>query len=481
MSVFNIASLESILQRDHAAAGLDPLIRLVGLPERVPIAELGSDEGTDISPWMMDVACSMENDFVQLVHELRAVAEGVGSEESLGAPISVVYDAFLWWTLDVVVSLKLNYYTFFPSAASVLSILLHMPLLISQGYVPLRLSAEPRLITLPGLAPTWDRELLYFLRDSEPKAIVQRIIDSALKLTETQTILVNTCYELEPYAIDALQKYENVHIKKSDVRALGPVLPLELLNDNYVVDILYQQGDNRKQEEKECLKWLDSQSPASVLFVCFGSIFTPSFENIIELALGLEASSHAFIWVLRSPPGVTSRDKGFSISMLLPEGFESRTKDRSFIISPPAPQLSILSHPSTGGFLTHCGWNSTLESVSMGVPLIAYPQFADQKMNCRIIVDQWKVGIQLQNDENERLRKEDVEKVVRNLMEGEEGKRMKGKVRQLRDITRRCCREGGSSYTNLQVLVQELFKLSASFTHEADNRVNMEISFLAAE
>ncbi|KAJ7546998.1 hypothetical protein O6H91_08G064300 [Diphasiastrum complanatum] len=465
----------SRLQRDHAAASLDPLIRLVGLPERVPVGELGIDEGAGITPWFMEVAAYMEDDFVQLVHKLRAVAAG---EESLGAPIFIVSDTFLWWMHDVAVSLKIDYCLFFTSPASLLSVMLHLPVLISQGYVPLRLSAEPRLITLPGLAPAWDMELLYVIRDSLPKATLQRLTDAAYKLSETApTILINTCYELEANTIDVLQKYESINQTKINVQALGPVLPLQLLHDNYVD--LYQP-DNRKEEEKECLRWLNSRSPASVLYVSFGSVFIPSLENITELALGLEASSHAFLWVLRPPPGVASGDQSLSLSVLLPEGFESRTKDRGFVMSPWAPQLSILSHPSTGGFLTHCGWNSTIESIFMGVPLIAYPQFAEQKTNCRMIVEQWKAGIQLQNDENKKLRKEEIEKIVKILMEGEEGKQMKKNVRQLRDVIRSSWKKGGSSYTNLQAFVQKLFKIFAGSTHEADIHIDMEISLPAA-
>ncbi|KAJ7546987.1 hypothetical protein O6H91_08G064200 [Diphasiastrum complanatum] len=428
----------------------------------------------------MEVAANMEDDFVQLVHELRrAVGAGAGSEESLGAPISIIYDPFLWWMHDVAVSLKIEYYSFFTSPASLLSIMLHLPILISQGYVPLRMSAEPRLITLPGLAPAWDRELLYLFSDSVTETSVQRLTHAAIKLSETApTVLINTCYELEANTIDVLQKYKRIPQTKIDVQALGPVLPLELLNDNNVDD-LYLQEDNRK-EERECLRWLSSRSPDSVLYVSFGSIFIPSLESILELALGLEASSHAFLWVLRPPPGVASRDQSFSLSALLPEGFESRTKGRGFVISPWAPQLSILSHPSTGGFLTHCGWNSTIESIFMGVPLIAYPQFAEQKANCRMIVDQWKAGIQLQNDENERLRKEEVEKIIKILMEGEEGKQMKKNVRQVRDMARSSWKEGGSSYTNLQALVQKLFKLSADLSPEAVSHTNLEISLAAA-
>ncbi|KAJ7247844.1 hypothetical protein O6H91_Y426300 [Diphasiastrum complanatum] len=404
----------------------------------------------------------MKNDFVQLLHDgLRAVAAAdVGSGELLGAPISIVYDAFLWWTLDVAVSMKINHYTFFIFSAYALSIILHIPLLISQGYVPVRLSAEPRLITLPGHAPAWDRELLYFVTDSTPQDSAQWLIDFAVKLNETPTILINTCYELEANTIDYLQKHESIHQTKINVQPVGPVLPLKLLDENNLD--LKLHSDSRKEEEKECLRWLDSRSPASVLYVSFGSIFIPSLENISELALGLEASSHAFLWVLRPPSCVASGDQSSSLSTFLPEGFESRTKDRGFIISPWAPQLSILSHPATGGFLTHCGWNSTIESIYMGVPFIAYPQFAEQNLNCRIIVDQLKVAIQLKNRENENLHKEDVEEAVRILMEGEQGKAMKNNVRQLRDITRSSLKEGGSSYTNLQAFVQELFQFSAA-------------------
>ncbi|KAJ7523860.1 hypothetical protein O6H91_18G065400 [Diphasiastrum complanatum] len=445
----------SRLQRKytHTASDLGPLIRLVGLPERVPLRDVGIDEGIGISEWLMEVAIDMKDQFVQLLQELQAGGAAPGAQaQDFAAPSSVVSDVFLPWVRDVAATSHLSHYVFFPCSASSLSVMLSLPLLISQGHVPLVSSAEPHLITLPGLSPFWNKDLPVFLHEKLKKPLQQAIFDSGFRLIEASTILINTTYEMETNAINyALQLKDNFHEVKRKVLSVGPVLPIQILND-----LSFPHSQSGKQEHDiECLRWLSSKTARSVLYVSFGSIHIPSTEEIHELALGLEASSCAFLWVLRRPPCTSS---SFPLSTLLPEGFQSRLNDRCFIVSPWAPQLLILSHPSVGGFLTHCGWNSILESISFGVPLIAYPQFAEQRLNCRMIVDQLRIGLELQKDENELiLGRKQIERVIRLLMGGEEGVEVKKSCAQLKDVIRRSVKKGGSSYENLDAFVHEIF------------------------
>jgi len=212
----------------------------------------------------------------------------------------------------------------------------------------------------------------------------------------------------------------------------------------------------------DCLEWLDKQPPSSVLFVSFGSGTGLPRAQVIELALGLEASGHRFLWVLRSPSSNFLSIEETEISQLLPEGFESRTQDRGLVVSSWGPQIPVLSHPSTGGFLSHCGWNSTLESISHGVPMICWPLFAEQRMNRLLLVDEFKVGIPAKMESDGFVRRGEVERAVRELMEGESGMRVRARVTELKEAAVSALEEGGSSYKGMAAAVSEWTTITAN-------------------
>lgn len=139
----------------------------------------------------------------------------------------------------------------------------------------------------------------------------------------------------------------------------------------YCVGPLVSGGGGEEEEDKaagrhECLAWLDAQPPRSVVLLCFGSKGAHPAEQLSEIAAGLDRSGHRFIWVVRAPAGTEGQD----LDALLPEGFSQRTRRRGLVVSPWAPQADILRHPSTGAFVTHCGWNSALEAITAGVPML---------------------------------------------------------------------------------------------------------------
>ena len=171
------------------------------------------------------------------------------------------------------------------------------------------------------------------------------------------------------------------------------------------------------------------------------------------MAVGLEASEESFIWVIRDPPsGMPADEYG-----VLPLGFEERTKGRGLIIRGWAPQLLILSHPSVGGFLTHCGWNSTLESITLGVPLITWPMTADQYYNARLLVEYLKVGVRFCEGATTVPNRNDMKIAVKQVLvrEGEERKR----IEELRMAATMAVQEGGSSHRNMEAFVSEMKKL----------------------
>jgi hydroquinone glucosyltransferase len=208
---------------------------------------------------------------------------------------------------------------------------------------------------------------------------------------------------------------------------------------------------------------LDKQEPCSVLYVSFGSGGTLSREQIVELALGLELSNHKFLWVVRAPnssadDAYLSAQDDVDPSQFLPSGFLERTKEQGMVIPSWAPQIQILSHRSVGGFLSHCGWNSILESVMHGVTIITWPLFAEQRMNAVFLSKGLKVGLRPRVHENGIVERVEVSKVIKCLMEGEEGRNLRKRINELKEVANSALQENGSSTKTISQLALKVEK-----------------------
>jgi UDP-glucosyl transferase 73C len=213
------------------------------------------------------------------------------------------------------------------------------------------------------------------------------------------------------------------------------------------------------------LKWLDSQQPCSVVYVCLGSVCNLITSQLIKLGLGLEESKKPFIWVIR---GSTKNSEELE-KWISEDRYEERIKGRGLLIRGWAPQLLILSHPSVGGFLTHCGWNSIIESISAGVPMLTWPLFGDQFMNEKLVVQVRKIGVRVGVEdpmkwgEEEKIgvlvEKEDVKAAIDMLMdEGEEREERRKRARELGEMAKRAVADGGSSHVQITLLIQDIMR-----------------------
>ncbi|KAL0422392.1 UNVERIFIED_CONTAM: 7-deoxyloganetin glucosyltransferase [Sesamum latifolium] len=162
---------------------------------------------------------------------------------------------------------------------------------------------------------------------------------------------------------------------------------------------------------------------------------------MVEFVWGLSSSNQHFLWIIR-PDLINGKGS------VLPEGFLEETKGRGLMVGW-CPQEQVLSHRAVGGFLTHCGWNSTIETISSGVPMVCWPFFAEQQTNCWYACAKWGVGVEIEGD----VRKGKVEKMVRVMMEGEKGKEMRKKALEWKDKASAAAKPGGSSFTNLETLI----------------------------
>ncbi|KAI3468636.1 hypothetical protein Pfo_025299 [Paulownia fortunei] len=200
----------------------------------------------------------------------------------------------------------------------------------------------------------------------------------------------------------------------------------------YPVGPLIRTGSTNEScdDKPECLKWLDKQPAGSVLFVSFGSGGTLSREQLKELA-----SAH--------------------IIRLEMQHILQMTKEKGFVLSQWAPQIEVLSHRAVGGFLTHCGWNSTLESIVHGVPLIPWPLYAEQRMNAVFLSEELKVALRVRENENGVVDSEQISRLARRLMEGEEGEQLRIRMRNLKDAAARAFSQDGSSTKSLANVAQK--------------------------
>ena len=249
-------------------------------------------------------------------------------------------------------------------------------------------------------------------------------------------ILVNTWQDLEPRTVKALREEDILgKIIKGPIFTVGP--------------LTHQPADHGN----EVLHWLDRQPVESVIYVSFGSGGTLPTEQITELACGLELSRQRFVWVVRPPLEDDASGSFLNVANgkdrtpdYLPEGFVTRTHEVGLVVPMWAPQAEILGHPATRAFLTHCGWNSTLESIMNGVPMIAWPLYAEQKMNAAMLSEELGVAVRVKVTQNGVVGREEILKLIKRVMVEKEGKGMREKIKQLKHSGEKALSEVGSSY-----------------------------------
>lgn len=361
-------------------------------------------------------------------------------------PISaIITDFTLTTTLQVTTKFSLPNYILFTGSALWLGFLLYAPVLHSQGH---DFSDEELTWNIPGFPPLPTTEIPQPLKN-KASALYRNFIADGSNALNASGILVNTFYDLEAPFLDALRSGKMM-AGLPPVYPIGPLCVPSMSMMHSTALKLPSNSDDDRDTAKRCLKWLDLQPARSVVYVSFGSRSALSISQITELASGLVDSGQRFLWVLKiSVVG----DERFDTSTVLPPGFESSVGDRGMVVSSWVPQVGILSHDAVGAFMSHCGWNSMVESLCCGVPIVAWPLFGDQMQNASFVVDNAKVGVEVKKGEDGIVRREEVERMVRGMME-EEGGQLRKKAAALADLGRRAVSEGGSSENSLQEAFQ---------------------------
>ncbi|KAM7513824.1 hypothetical protein LguiA_003407 [Lonicera macranthoides] len=269
------------------------------------------------------------------------------------------------------------------------------------------------------------------------------------RLKRMNGILVNTFFKLESHALKSLVNGGN-----PPIYPVGPVLSI----------------NNNSQDHVMITRWLDHQPPLSVVFLCFGSMGSFDEDQVKEIAYALERSGHRFPWSLRRPSPnkgkLESPTEYSNPAEVLPEGFLERTASVGMVTGW-VPQAEVLSHWAVGGFVSHCGWNSILESLWYGVPLATWPMYAEQQVNAFEMVVELKLGVEIKIDyrkeffgeknTSEVVKAEEIEIGIRKVMESESEQRKK--VKEMKDKCRMAMMEGGSSYNSLGRFIDNISQL----------------------
>lgn len=387
-------------------------IRFATMPNVIP-SELG--RAADFPGFVEAVSTKLEAPFERVL-------------DQLGAPVSVILaDTYVVWAVGVGNRRNIPVASLWPMPATVFSVFYHFDLLPQNGHFPIEVSerGEELVDYIPGNSPSRIADLPTIF-GKNITAVLNRALEAVSKVSKAQYLLFTSIDEIEAQVINTLS-----------TKFPFPLYPTGAAVPSFKLEHISFKNDLGYSH------WLDSQPTNSVLYVSMGSFLSVSSAQMDEIAAGLCDSGVRYLWVAR---GETSR-------------FQKSCGDMGLVVSW-CDQLKVLCHSSVGGFWTHCGWNSTLESVCAGVPMLTFPIFWDQLPNSKLIVEDWKVGwrVKKEGGVEKLVKREEIAELVRRFMdlESDKGKEMRGRVREVQEISRRAIGKSGSCITNLDAFIRDI-------------------------
>ncbi|XP_060966612.1 UDP-glycosyltransferase 87A1-like [Cannabis sativa] len=398
-----------------------PNIRYAAIPNVVPPERL---KAADFPAFYEAVMTKMEAPFDQLLDRLLEttplsliiadieVLWGVNVGKRRNIPVA------LSWTMSASFFRMLHFFNKFSEDSN------SPPDLLSKCS-----DDDKNLESIPELSSFDIEDLKIVLHENDQK-VLKLALDCISQVPKAQFLLFTSFYELEPQSINTLRSEFSF-----PVYPLGPAIPYLDLHDQH----------NNSSSSQSYIQWLDSQPKGSVLYISLGSFLSVSSTQMDEIAAGLRTAGVRFLWIARSE-ALRLKERSGELGLILPW----------------CDQLKVLYHPSIGGFWTHCGWNSTLEAVFGGVPMLTFPLFLDQVPNSREIVEEWKVGLRVKvevgSDEKLTITRDEIAELVGNFMdfEGDVGKEMRKRAGELRDLCQQAIAKGGSSDNYLDAFISDI-------------------------
>ncbi|GFZ15676.1 UDP-glucosyltransferase 73B2 [Actinidia rufa] len=420
----------------RSAVAADPVhshrLRLASLPFNSSDHHLPPNtESTEAVP--LSQIISLFHASAALEAPARHLAASISAAEGR-PPICIISDVFHGWATRVADSIGTVNVSFTTcggyGTAAYISVWQNLP----------HRKAESDEFSVPGFpngCKFHSSQLHPFIRAADGKDPWSRFFQPQISLSlGSFGWLCNTAEEIEPLGLQILRKYIQI-----PVWTIGPLLPKAMLFGSKSSDSNLLGGHNGRQSgisPQKCLDWLNSKPNNSVVYISFGSQNTIGATQMMELAKGLEQSRKPFIWVIRPPIGFDPKDE--FRSEWLPEGFEERKQ--GLLVRGWAPQVAILGHKSTGGFLSHCGWNSAMEGLSQGVAVIGWPLAAEQAYNSKLMMEEMGVCVEVARGVQSEVTAEEVKRVVELVMdESGKGGEMRRKAGEIGELIRAAMQE----------------------------------------
>nr|QMU23732.1 UDP-glycosyltransferase 1 [Plagiochasma appendiculatum] len=358
-------------------------------------------------------------------------------------PSCIIADFFMFWSEDAAARLGMKRYVFYPSGVILAKMFQEVPFLLKTGKLQLgddnSVIPFDGLVELPGIALVKYSDLPFSIRH----------LPLRLGSTVSASIVVNSFLDLELEPIKYYQIKSSSKQSQGKVYAVGPIVTPATFKDHAFLSATVTTATDP-------LSWLDTQPGLSVLYICLGSMVRLSPPQIMQLALALESLEEkcSFLWVL--PRGNGNFE---ALEDVLPADFARKANGRGLVTTSWVPQVQVLAHPAILGFLSHCGWCSTIESMTSGVPMIAWPHAAEQFLNCRYIVDQLKVATEVVRGPDGVVEQKEFEKAFTVLL-GDQGKQIKDRCKELKAKAAAAIAPGGSSENAFQQLIEEIKSLT---------------------
>ncbi|PKA63432.1 Cyanidin 3-O-rutinoside 5-O-glucosyltransferase [Apostasia shenzhenica] len=363
-----------------------------------------------------------------------------------GRPVTcVIYTLLFQWVAEVARRLGITSVQYWIQPATVLAICYRLLIHGYQDLIAVHSKDQSFTVTIDGLPPLQIRDLPTFFTITDPedklfyflmayRGTLEAMESGEIGAGPKQKVLVNTFDELEPAALASMEEH-------LDLITIGPAMPLEIEENSTAAT-----RDMFREDESGYMKWLNEQMEKSVVYVSFGSNLVLKKEQMDEVWRGLTESGRPYLWVVRKDSRVDWSDEG-----------ELRDEEKKGIIVEWCSQLRVLSHSAVGCFVTHGGWNSTLESLACGVPAVAVPQWADQTTNAWMLDREWGTGLRAEVRQDGVVEAEELRRLVEIVMgEGERGAEIRRKAEIWKERARKAIDEGGSSDRNLKAFVRGL-------------------------
>ncbi|XP_044969523.1 hydroquinone glucosyltransferase-like [Hordeum vulgare subsp. vulgare] len=383
---------------------------------------------------------------------IRALLRSINCTTLLAA---VVPDFLCSMALPVTAELGVPGYLFFPSNLAMVALTRHI-VELHEGAAPgdYRDVAVP--LELPGGVSLCSADIPDAFRGSFANPRYAKLVELVRSYRLADGMLVNTFYDMEPATAEAFERLAAEQAAGASAFSYPPVFPVGPFVRPTDPD------EAAAGASTPCLEWLDRQPVGSVVYVAFGSGGALSVEQTAELAAGLEASGQRFLWVVRMPSTDGGSDEDDPLAWL-PEGFLERTRGRGLAVAAWAPQVRVLSHPATAVFVSHCGWNSTLESVGCGVPMLAWPLYAEQRMNAVILEEKLGVALRVAPAVGGLVTRHEIAKAVKEVVEGDQKLR-----RRAEDLQKAAARAWSPEGPSRRALEEVAVKWKAALGRESN-------------